>query len=328
MSDAAESVGPVTESLADGYLTLEYEPLSGGQIRLTAKANGETLESGEYNTKIFGSATLKGQFLNSVEMSLEGRSAVDATKIRRELKEWFAEMNQLDKEEQKDKLLTDEVAQIIDGTHSVKVHGGETTVWKVTLTFAGRTKELEFTASEMVSGSGGALQEKIANQFYELVEIEKEDWEAIRERWQEQSEVVSVVDETASDAVADRVLEYLKNNLIPVGDREKMGNDVAAVWYDGDNATVCDDAPTEGPIAWVQGSFLSDQLESAGKNLEYKSTLVRDLIDRGDLYSGSEQRKWAWDTRTRVYPFNPESLGISEDDVVGGSDPSHSEVKA
>jgi len=328
MSDVADNVGPFEEEVADGYLTLEYEPLPGGQIRLTARANGDTLESGKYNTKIFGSATLKGQFLNSVETSLEGRNGVDATEIRRELKEWFAEMNQLDKNEQKDKLLTDEVTRIIDGTHAVEVHGGETTIWKVTLTYAERTKELEFTASDMVSGSGGALKEKIANQFYELVEIEKEDWEAIRERWQEQAEVVSVVDETASDAVADRVLEYLANNLMPVGDRDKLGNDVAAVWYDDENVTVCDDAPADGPVAWVQGSFLTDQLESAGKNLEYKSTLVRDLIDRGDLYGGSKRKKWAWDTRTRVYPFDPDSLGIAEDDVTGGSNPSHSEVSA
>ncbi|MFC6863290.1 hypothetical protein ACFQGE_07430 [Halomicroarcula sp. GCM10025817] len=329
MTEPSETVGAETEPLADGYVSLEYEPIGGGQMRIAAYANGDVLESGKYSTKIFGSATLRGQFLNSVEKSLEGRNGVDAGEVRQELKEWFAAMNELDREEQAEKFLPDEIRRIIDGTHyPVEIHGGETTTWKVKLTYAGRTRELEFSASEMVGGGAGALQEKIANQFFELIEIEPEDWEAIRERWHEDSEVVNVVEETASDAIADRVLSKLGNTLKPVGDREDMGNDVAAAWFDEENATVYDDAPPDEPIVWVQDDFLVDQLEAAGKNLEYKGQLIQDLIARGDVYGSRARKKWAWDSRTKIYPFDPDALGVTPDDVGGSDDPNHSEVSA
>lgn len=328
MSDPADTVLAQTEEFADGHVTLKYEPMPGGQIRLAATADGDTLESGFYNLKIFGSATLRGQFLNSVEASLEDRDGVDADQVRRELKEWFADMNELDREEQAEKFLTDDVLAIIDGTHSVEVHGGETTKWMVTLTYAGRTCDLKFTAAEMVSGGEAALQEKIANQFYELIDLEKEDWEEIRTRWQDQKEVVNVVEETASDAVADRVLEYMSNNMIPVSDKEDLGNDVAAVWYDPDNSTACQATNPDQPIAWVQDSFFVDQLESVGKNTDYKPTLVQDLISRGDLFRGNMRKKWAWDKRTKVYPFHPDALGVSSDDVGDTGEPAHSEVGA
>lgn len=329
MSDPADNVDAFTEEFADGHVKLEYEPIGGGDIRIAAYAGSDVLESGEYSTKIFGSATLRGQFLNSVEGSLEDRKGIDAGETRNDLKEWFATMNEIDQEEQAEKFLPGEIQAIIEGTHyPVEIHGGETTTWKVTLTYAGRTEDLEFTASEMVNGGGGLLQEKVANRFFELVEIEQEDWEAIRERWHENSEVMNVVEETASDAVADRVLTKLSNTVKPVSERDDMGNDVAAAWYDPNNETVLDDAPVNGEILWVQDSFLVDQLEAAGKNLEYKGQLVKDFVDRGDLYSGRQRKKWAWDSRTKVYPFNPSVLGISEDDVSGGDGPNHSEVSA
>jgi len=329
MSIPAENVDPFTEDLADGYVTVEYGPIGGGQMRIAAYGDGDVLESGEYSTKIFGSATLRGQFLNSVEASLEGRNGVEAAEVRKDLKEWFAAMNEADREEQAEKFLPDEIRAIIQGTnYPVEIHGGETTTWQVEITYGGRTRELEFSASEMVGGGAGALQEKIANQFFELIEIEKEVWEAIRERWHENSEVVNVVEETASDAIADRVLEKLGNTVKPVGAREDMGNDVAAAWYEPENVTVYDGAPADAPIVWVQDSFLVDQLEAAGKNLEYKSQLIKDLIARDDVYGSRARKKWAWDQRTKVYPFDPDALGVTPDDVGGTDDPNHSEVSA
>jgi hypothetical protein len=329
MSDPADTVDAFTEEIAGGYVTLEYEPTGGGQMRIAAYANSDVLESGEYSTKIFGSATLRGQFLNSVEQSLEDRSGVDAAEVRNEMKEWFASMNEVDQEEQADKFLPDEIRRIIDGTHyPVEVHGGETTTWVVELTYAGRTRELEFSAAEMVGNSAGVLQEKIANRFFELVEIEKEDWEAIRERWHENSEVVNVVEETASDAIADRVLSKLGNTVKPVEDREAMGNDVAAAWYDPDNSTVYEEAPPDASILWVQDDFLVDQLEAAGKNLEYKGQLVKNFIARGDTYGSRKRKTWGHEHRVKLYPFDPDALGVTEDDASGGDDPNHSEVSA
>lgn len=329
MTDAADSVDSVRDELAGGYLEIEYEPIGGGKIRISAYGDGEPLESGEYSVKVFGSQTLKGQFLNSVEESLREHQGVDAEEARKELKEWFAAMNQLDQEEQSDMFLTDEIREIIENTHyPVGIHGGETTTWRVELTYAGRTRELEFTAAEMVGNGAGPLQEKIANHFFELIEIEKEDWEAIRERWHERSEVLNVVEETASDSIADRVLSKLSNTIQPVADRDNLGNDTAAAWFDPENVTVYNDAPVDAPILWVQDDFLVDQLEAAGKQLEYKGELIKTLIAREEVHGGRVRKKWAWDQVTKLYPFKPDSLGVTAEDVGDVDEPNHSEVSA
>lgn len=329
MSDAdpAEAVESYEEEIAGG-VTLEYTPLAGGQIRLTTRYKGDPLQREIYNTKIFESAQLKREYLGRVEEKAAGIRGIDASVVREELDDWFTQMADLDQEEQADVFLTNEIRAILEGTeYPVEVYGGETTTWEVTVTFNDMTKDLEFTADEMVGDSAGPLKQKMANQFYEIVDIEDEDWEAIRERWQAHKEVVAVVEETGTDSVADRVVEYLSNNLLPVEEREKMGNDNAAAWYDATNATGYDDAPATGPILWVQDSFLMDQLENAGKQIGYKGQLTKDLIARGDLYGGRVRRTW-WDgTQAKVYPFKPEALRVTEEDVTGLTGDAHSEVE-
>lgn len=327
MTDPADKIEPFTEEFAGGFVTLEYEPLPGGQMRIAAFASGDVLESGEYSTKIFGSATLKGQFLNSVEESLTDKSGVDAGEIRQELKEWFAEMNEVDEEEQEEKFLTDEIRQIIAGTqYPVEIHGGEETIWNVEITFAGRTSELQFTSAQMVSGGGAALQEKIANNFFEIIEVEKEDWEAIRDRWQQNSEVVSVVSETGEDAIAERVVSMLSRALTPVEERDDMKRDVANAWYDEGNSTLYPECKMDDDILWIQDDFLVDQLERAGKQTSYKGQLVKHLIRLGKLHGEGKRKKWTSKRREKVYPAVPAEFGIDADDVREAGESNNSEV--
>lgn len=331
--DITEVVDGYREEIAAG-VGLEHEPQPGGKIRLAAYYQDTPIHSGSYNIKILGSDTLKGQFINNVVDTLDDKNGVDTEAVESELRGWFALMNELDKEEQADKLLTEEVQAIIDGTHyPVKVHGGETTTWHVTLTYAGITRELEFTASEMVSGGGAALQEKIANDYFELIEIETEDWEAIRDRWQENKEVVGYIEETGEDTIADRVLEYLGHNVTPVGERDKLANSPGAAWYDETNETGSSVVPVDSAVVWVQNSFLIDQIEAAGKSPEYKTELVKTLNRRGDIHGVESDGRKRWPNpqgkeRAKFYPFTPESLGVSSDDVGGVDDPAHGEVDA
>lgn len=329
MSDAADAVDGIDEPIANGAGSVTLEPVGGGTVKLTVEYGGDVVESGEYPTPgVFSKPTPKGMFLNRVEDALEDRSAVDAGDVRQELAEWLAEFNELGREEQAEHVLPAEVTAIIDGTHyPVEVYRGDPTTWKVTLTYAGQTRDLEFTNSEMVSGGAGALEEKIANHFLEFINVEPEDWEEIRDRWTENKEVVHTADETTADAIADRVLEYLADGALPVADRDKIGNDPAAVWFDESNGATYTDADPDAAIAWVQDRYFVDQLESAGKKLEYKGQLIKDLIARGDLYGPRARRRWIDGARGKFYPFDPDALGIDADDV-GGDEPAHSEVDA
>lgn len=329
MTDPSEAADSIEEPIGNGAGSIALEGVGGGAVKLTVRYGEDVVESGEYPTPgVFSKPTPKGMFLNRVEESLEDRSGVDASDIRTELQEWLSEFNELGKEEQAEYILPPEATAIIDGTHyPVEVYRGDPTTWKVTLTYADQTHDLELTNSEMVSDGAGALEEKIANHFLEFIDIAPEDWREIRDRWTENKEVVHTADETTADAIADRVLEYLADGALAVGDRDKIGNDPAAVWFDESNAAGYSEAGPDAPIAWVQDRYFVDQLENAGKKIEYKGQLVKDLIARGDLYGPRSRRRWVDGGRGKYYPFDPTALGIDESDV-GDDEPAHSEVDA
>jgi hypothetical protein len=331
MADQADKVDEQVEPIAHG-VEIGFEPVGGGEMRLVGYYEDEVMVRGEYADVFAGNhhgRTNRGEFINRLEESLSSVEGLEEANISAQVRQWFDEMAEIAAEEEL-AFQPQYVQDIIQGTnYPVEVHIAEQTTWNVELTFAGRTSELQFTAAEMAGDSSGLLREKIANYHIEIVDIEPEDWEIIRDHWQDENnrEVVSTVEETASDAIADRVVEKVSNAVKPVKDRDDMGNDVAAAWYDADNATVYDDAPADAPIVWVQDSFLVDQLEAAGKNLEYKGQLIKDLIARDDVYGKRKRTTWGvWDKKTKLYPFDPDALGVSEDDAAGGDDPNHSEV--
>jgi hypothetical protein len=330
-SEPAELAAGFDEQFSGG-VTLSCKPIGDGKLSITVRAaDGTTLESAAYGVHMFGSSQLRGQFLNTVKRALTAQSGVDAGAVREELRQWCADMHEVAQGEAADRdateLLPPEIQQILDGTqYPVEIHGGETTTWKVELDYAGYSRELEFTASEMVSAGPGALEEKIANKHYELIEIGDEDWQQIRERWQENSEVVNVVETTAADAIASRVLDKLSSAVKPVADRENMRNDPAASWYDANNGTGYDDAPASADILWVQDRFLVDQIEAAGKKLDYKPQLIKRLIDGGEVYGGNKRVKWGFARKEKFYPFNPDAVGVTEEAAGAGDEPNHSEV--
>ena len=314
---------------ADGSVTLAVTPTDDAMLNLALQHAGDVVDSGVYPRDVFSRRTPKGQFLNSAEAALEDRAGIDATATRAELKEWLADMNEKATEEKREHVLSDTVNAIIDGTqYPVEVYDGEPTVWKVTLEFDGRLRDLEFTASEIVSSGSEALEQKIANQFFEVVDIAGEDWEEIRDRWQEHKRIAHLAEETTADAIADRVLSKIRERAIAIADPEKFENDHANVWYDEGNSANTSAADPDDDIVWVEDELLVSQIERVGKTIDYKGQIIKDLIENGALYGSRERRRWGDGHRVKVYPFDPESLGIDADDAGAADDPAHSEVDA
>jgi hypothetical protein len=319
VTDATDEVGEQFVDVAGG-VELGFEPIGGGELRLRAVYDGDVLTRGDYAEVTRGThrgRTNRGEFINNVKETATDIEGLDADEIGTSLRQTFEEFIEQAEEEE----LTYQAAyvrDIIDGTHEpVEIHGGEQTTWVVNLSYAGKTAELEFTAGEMVGSGAAALEEKLANYFYQLEDIEPEDWETIRDYWDDHSELVTVVDETGRDAVADRFVNKVADAIRPLAEVEQMPNDPSGAWYDADNAAAFDDAPADGPVLWVQSRFYADKLEAIGKQLEYKGQLTKDLIADGALYGSSVQRTWdgAFDRRTRLFPFDPRELGIDEDEV-------------
>jgi len=328
MTDPTDVVDEDTFDIEDSPLSVVVDPLGDGKAKFTVLYLDDAIESGEYRTPaVFRDRTERGRLLNRVEESAKDRPDADAGGVRTLLREWLADMSE-DYEDVQDEFLPDEVNAIRTGTHyPLEVYRGEPTTWRVRLTFRGETRELKFTTSEMLNDSGAALEEKIANHFLEFLDIGSDDWQAIRDEWVENKKVVDTGDETTADAIADRVLELLAERAVPVADRDKLGNDPKAVWFDETNAAAYEDAPPDAAIAWVQDSHVVDETDRAGKSIDYKGQLLKTLIARGDVYGAKTRRRWYDGQRGKFYPFDPEALGLDADDI-GGDDPAHSEVDA
>lgn len=320
MTDPAASVDGFTDEIAGG-VEVDLEPASGTHVKLAARYDGDILARGEYAEVLRGNhhgRTNRGEFVNTVEDSAESIAGLDAEEVATALDSWFDEMSEIAQEEEL-ALQPDYVKQVIEGTHPpVEIHGGgEETTWHVELTFAGRTSELEFTASEMAGGGSGALKQKIANNYYELIDIQEADWEAIRDHWDEHSELVSEVEETGRDAIKNRFVDRLSDAVRPLEDIEQVPSDPSGAWYDDDNTAGYEEAGADEPILWVQSRLVADKVEEIGKQIEYRGQLVKDLISDDVLHGTSVQRTWSgsFERRTRMYPFKPAELGIDEDDI-------------
>ncbi len=319
MSDPADLVDGVTDSIAAG-VEVTFEPVGGAKTDLRAEYDGQILASGEYAEVFRGShrgRTNRGEFINNVSDSLKEIAGIDPDQVKTALRNWFDEMAKVAEEEEM-AFQPEHVREIVEGTQTpVDIHGGEETTWRVTLTYAGRTTDLDFTAAEMVGSGGASLEEKLANYYYEIVEIEPEDWKTIRDYWQDHSEEASFVEETGRDAVAGRFLDRLTDGVRPLESLEQVATDPSGAWYDENNSAGYGDAPADASILWVQSRFYGDKLEAIGKQIEYRGQLTKDLIARDALYGSSVRRTWDgnFDRLTALFPFDPEELGIDPDDV-------------
>lgn len=328
MTDPADEVDEQFEDVAGG-VQLGYEPIGGGELRLRAVYDGDVLARGDYAEVTRGThrgRTNRGEFINNVKETVADVDGLDAEDIGTELRKTFESFIEQAEEEEL-AYQADYVRDIVEGTHlPVEIHGGEETTWVVELTYAGKTAELEFSAAEMVGSGAASLEEKLANYFYQLEEIEPEDWETIRDYWDDNSEVVAVVDETGRDAVTERFVNKVADAVRPLAELEQLPNDPSGAWYDAENEAGLDG--TDGPILWVQSRFVSDKIEAIGKQLEYKPQLTKQLIAEDVLHAGNVRRTWngVFPSRARLYPFDPRELGVSEADIAPASSDNTDEV--
>jgi hypothetical protein len=330
MTDPAEQVDGMAEEIAAG-VEVEFEPVPGGKMRLRSLYEGDVLERGEYAEVFRGThrgRTNSGEFINNTVEAVREVDGLDAEEIKGSLKSWFTEMSELREEEQM-AFEAEYVQEIIEGTElPVKAYLGEKSTWEIELTYAGRTNTLQFTAAEMTGSGGAVLEEKIANYYLELIDVEPEDWETIRDYWNEHTVEVANIDETAEDAVADRFVNKLTDAVRPLESLEQVATEPAGAWYDADNTAGCDDVPAGEPVLWVQDRFYVDKLEAIGKQIEYKGQLTKDLIADDTLYGPNVRRTWdgTFDRRTQMFPFDPRELGIDEDDVAPAPEDNTDEV--
>lgn len=311
----SETTDSITREVCDD-VEVTVTPQGGGEIKLTVTYNDAVIESGDYPFEVFSKPWARGTFTNNVRDALEDKPGVAGDEVKQELTEWCAGMADMAQEEEAE-MYPATIQEIVAGTESVEVYSGEPTTWRVTITFNGKTADIDFTAGEMVGNSGAPLREKIANEFYELVEVETEDWEHIRDQWRDRQQIALEGVESSEDAIADRIIDNIAEVVRPTMDRDKLNNDPGVVWYDETNESGYEDAPADAEIVWVQDTLACDELEDSGKTLEWKGEFIKNLIQNDRMYGQTSRRRWTGKSgkRYKFWPFQPDALGIDKDDV-------------
>lgn len=331
MSDPSPSL---SEDFAGGAVTVEATPVSTGTIEFSLYYDSEqmhstemsrVLEMGQYPEQ--QRATLR----NKYEEQLDGVEGIDAEQVAAAVKTWLDGL----KSQNSDVAVGPLAREIISGTRTpveIREAPDENTTWHVELEYSGRTRELEFAADDLIGDSSGLLASKLIHNYHERVDVTEEDWDEIADYWHANSEVVDRTNVTAKNEIAERVLSFMADRVEPATERENIANSPATAYLDVDNDAGAMD--TDGPVLWVRDALLTDEMETAGKDVSYKGQLVADLKQAGNLHDtpGEEtsRRPRSWtegSSRIRVWAFEPEAVGVDAQTDGGSTGPAHSEVE-
>lgn len=293
--------------------TLSLEVQEDG-VRLTIREDtpeGERVAYSAVHSRDFYDSPQKR---NTIANEIEDNTLMESAKAKSAFKQFCHRVsgNDLSKD-RKELFRSDVVQQILDETEAVEVYASENTTIEVSLKKNGSARIIEFAPGEWTSSVPGKLSERYFNTFLERIEVQSEDWDELVEEWDDRKEVVSRETTTTWDAIVERVIAMLKKRHIPHESREAFKNDEKTTWYQKEN----DEA-----TLWVRSSFVADLLEDAGKTPEELSELSKQLSKR-DLTKGSTKKR----SGLRSYPFAPDELGISENEVHTNDDDDGPEVE-
>ncbi len=293
--------------------TLAMEVQEDG-VRITVKEEGSDGERVSYSAVHGRDFFESSQKRKTIANEIEKNSDVKAS----DTKDAFIQLcnrisgNDLSKD-RKELFRTELTQQLLDETVSVDVYVSEETSIEVTLEKDGRKDSIEFTPGEWTTSSPARLSERYYNAFVERIEVSGEEWDDLVEEWEEMKTVAARETATTWDAIVERVVNTLKKRHVPHEDREAFKNDEKTTWYrDGE----------DGPTLWVKSAFVADLLDDSGKTPEELSELSKQLSKR-DVTKGTTKKR----SGVRAYPFDPEEIGVSENEVHTNSDDDGPEVE-
>ena len=345
-SDADEIDGapetPSTDDAADPSnrfrlgegIAVEYAGTEGGKIRLTFYAGADTNDMSQIYTEIVSPdfyarhQNERGKVKNRLVKAAPDDVPEDV--VRGEFEQLCRRFEEADVVADED-LRSPIVNQLLDETQSVEVHAGDEDA-TITVQLSrddGRGLTLSFDASEWVSNDPTA---KIREQYYvayrELIEVTPEEWETLREAWDDRVERVVRDESSDDDETIHALIRELKKRMKVIEEYDKIRNDTKNVLYDRNNNDRADsqiqERHDEVDVLWVQSSVITELLdEMPGTSPDDKGTLASEMIRDGTLLRSRRQfgtdklSMWAFDAEV----FGGRILvGESEDDADDADD--------
>ncbi|MFC7044639.1 hypothetical protein ACFQH6_03710 [Halobacteriaceae archaeon GCM10025711] len=299
-------------------VTVEATGIGGGRVRLVAYYTGgdgeEMLHADNYPTNFYEDRTARGSFKNEVKAALDGYE-LDPSKWVEAWQKWTSSLVAA-KDDERPNLVPENVRQLADGTEHVHVlTGGDSAVWRVEISWRGKTREIELTHEDMASDGTKPLKNQLFKAFLNSPEIQQEDWIALRNYWTEIQEEKARETMTEKDRKLESFIETVTSRVTPHESADVLANGREAAWVDWENDHGLNGVGSEVAVAWVQSSLVSDILDSMD-NAPKVGELGTELQNRGFTVRGSANLQPAGkDTKGRYWFFDPAALGITEMDT-------------
>lgn len=172
------------------------------------------------------------------------------------------------------------------------------------------THRLEFNSAEFQSNSADAVKEKHFRAFVDRLRVADEDWSIIRDDWLEDLELEQSESMSEDDVIADRITDVLSSRVSSrvYDDLEPLANSDTAAYYKSASESEYDE-----DTVWIQSVAIQQVIESETTKspAAYIGTLSQTLR-RQDVTLDSSTRRRVSGSRTSMYPFKADAIGVDE----------------
>lgn len=238
----------------------------------------------------------------------------DAEAAEEELEAFCDQLSYGLKDEVKEQLKPPVVQDLRRQTEKVVFVPGEELRIRVTLAVDGMERTLEFSAAEWNANSPKPLRDRYLNEFYEKIELEAEHWNDLVDYWSERKEIAEREELTQREQAAEDVLRRLRSSKLKVYDERGRIEAPESTWnafYDDENEVEDAKVPDEKTVVWVRSDTIREILDDEGHGSGYVGELSHVLREKSAMLTKSRKKGLV----TRVYPFEPEAVGITDPEL-------------
>lgn len=317
-SDGAGS-DPDLSRLGDG-IAVDYQAIGGGRLRLTFYAGADSADLREicteetvpdfYDRPENERGRVKNRLLDAID---EHCDDVSKEVVRGGYEELCREFEEADVVEDED-LRSPIVNQLLRETECVEMHASDenATITVQLSRVGGPSLSIDFDEVDWTSSDCG---DKIRQQYYvahqELIDVAPEEWETLRDVWNDQIERVVRDEGSEDDETAHELIRRLSNRIKVTEEYDELQNDPKIALYDRENNDRADSEIQEEhgdvDVLWVQAAAISEVLEEIPEATpDDKPNLARRLISNDTLLRG---QKTFGKKRLPVWAFDAEWFG-------------------
>lgn len=310
-----ESAVKIEQDIGDlSRVELERQPDGKVLVIVWYTGDGEEtrLHTRTYSSEFWNNPAEPGKIKNAVAEAVDAYDvSLDAEKWGTKFETFLNDLAARSAQADETALSNPVVERFINATESVKILSGENTVWVIELSWGGRTGTIQLDYKAINAHSPQPLTQEFSRVFYDVVDIEDDAWQKIRDEWVDMGELAGYEEQTEIDRRVDKAADEVERRMQVYADPGKLDNGTASAWYDETDTKGITDGG--GAVVWVKNELINDILDNDIEGLSVGELGSR-LMNEGYTVTSSETRQVAG-VKNRYWFFDADRLGVDEYDV-------------